>query len=70
MAIKKNRYVSTITVYSYGENEIEAFQESQKMCDQLNQKYDCRAEVEAMNECGHGKKASKPIDILSLKSKT
>lgn len=70
MATKKERFITTITVYSFGENEEEAFNESQKMCDQLNQKYDCRADIEQMCKNEFGKTKSFPIDISKLKSKT
>lgn len=70
MAINKKRFVTTITVYTYGEHVGEAFDESQKMCDQLNKKHDCRADVEAMSESNHGQMSPTPIDIRILKSKS
>ncbi len=67
MATKKIRHITTITVYTFGENTKESFEEGMKMCKMLNEKFDCHADVEKMEESKFGKLQSSPVDISLMK---
>jgi hypothetical protein len=42
---KKNRYIFVIDFFVYAENKEEAIKEAQKICDEINDKYDYRASI-------------------------
>ena len=68
MSHKKIRYVSTITVYTYGDTPEEAFNEAQSICEEINHKYDGQAKVEKLHAQPFGTLVSKEININNLKS--
>lgn len=63
------RGIATITVYVYGDNNQELYDEANKMCKQLNDQHDCRAGVEKLHDAPHGKMWDdiKEININRLK---
>lgn len=61
------RAISTITVYVYGDTPQQQFDESKKMIDLLNDKFDCQASIEQMHTAPFGKiGASEKININNL----
>jgi hypothetical protein len=65
--MSKTRYVSTITLYTYGDTPDEALQEGQMICAEINNKYDSRASVEKLHLQPFGTMQSKEININNLK---
>lgn len=51
--MKKERFIATITVYCYG-NEETAYNEAQQMIRELNKKHDCAATIEQMHKQDFG----------------
>lgn len=65
-----NRYVQTITIFTYGETPEEAFNAGQKICDQVNAlEPSAEAEIEKMAQRNYGTLDAKDFDVKELKQK-
>lgn len=62
----KERYVSTVTFYVYGDDPQEALNNSQKICGHLKDKYDNRADTEELHLQMFGTLGSTKIDLKPL----
>ncbi len=65
----QKRYVATITVYVYAEDDESALKASKTICDKINHDDECpNADIEKLHIKTHGKLESKEIDISEMKS--
>lgn len=63
----QKRYITTISFYTYAETDQEAFDESQKVCDEMKAKLDNRASVDSLHSQPFGTLKSTEINIEKLK---
>lgn len=63
---KETRYVATVTFYTYGNTDEEAFHEAQMICNNLKRTHDNRALVEQFHKQPFGTLDSTEININTL----
>lgn len=50
----KNRYVQTLDLYIYADSDEDAKKEAERLCAELNDKYDCHAETIRIYQKNYG----------------
>lgn len=63
----KKRYVTTISFYTYADDNQDAFDQSQKVCDEMKGKLDNQASVDSLHSQPFATLGSEEINISDLK---
>lgn len=63
MSKKEKRYIATIEIYVYAEDDKQALIASRQITRKLNDNYDCRAKVSELHESPFGKLVTKEINV-------